>query len=373
MKILHAGNMVNFAYLFVKKLRFDGVDSELLMNTNPHVSSDPKLYDSSLNNNYPNWIRFYDTTKKMWPLHIIQIMRENYDLIHCYVELPIFAYLSNRKFVATAQGSDLSRLAFSQSIKGFLLRRAYKKAKAIVCPTVGCFPLLSKLNLQNGIFIPSIVDLKKFSPNTKEIILNKKFTIFHPTSQIWNVKGNDKLIYGFKKFIEKYPKSHLIIVDHNIDSEKTKMLVQDLDLEKFISYVKGPLNVNELKKYYNSADVVADQFLATDLGGIGREVLSMKKPLLTSCWITKYNEVFGSAPPIANASTPEEIAVQLELLTDSTFRQKIANDGYDWVHKNFNPDIISKKIQLLHQKILDGQKISHIRENLTKLEHENND
>jgi len=368
MRILHAGNMVNFAYLYVKKLRFDGVDSELLMNTNPHVSSDPKLYDPFLNNNYPNWIRFYDTKKKLWPLNIIKIMRENYDLIHCYVELPIFAYLSNRKFVATSQGSDLRELAFSKSIKGILLRMAYKKAKAIIIPGVEGFSLLEKLKLKNGVFIPAIVDLKKFSPDTNQTISNEKFTIFHPTSQIWDVKGNDRLIHGFKKFIVKHPKSHLIIVDHNVDSEKTKLLVRDLHLEKFVSYVKGPLNVNELKKYYNSADVVADQFLATDLGGIGREVLSMKKPLLTSCWITKYKEVFGSSPPIANASTPEEISVQLDLLMDPNFRQKIAYDGYNWVHKIFNPDIISKKIQLLYQKILDGEKISHIQENLTKLD-----
>lgn len=364
MRILHAGNMVNFAYLFVKKLRHDGIDSELLMNTNPHVSSDPLLYDQSLNNKYPEWIRFYDTSKKLWPLHIIKTMRENYDLIHSYVELPIFAYLSNRKFIATSQGSDLRRLAFSSSMKGFLLRRAYKKAKAIVCPTVGCFPLLSKLKLENGIFIPSIVDLKKFSPEINQKISNEKFTIFHPTSQIWDIKGNDKLLRGFKKFIVKFPKSRLIIVDHNIDAEKTKSLVKDLHLEKVVSYVKGPLNVNNLKKYYNNSDVVADQFLATDLGGIGREVLSMKKPLLTSCWTEKYNEAFGSSPPIVNASTPEEIATQLELLTDQNFRQKIAQEGYNWMHKNFNPDIVSKKLQFLYEKILENQKISIIRENL---------
>jgi len=189
MRILHAGNMVNFAYLYVKKLRFDGVDSELLMNTNPHVSSDPKLYDPFLNNNYPNWIRFYDTKKKLWPLNIIKIMRENYDLIHCYVELPIFAYLSNRKFVATSQGSDLRELAFSKSIKGILLRMAYKKAKAIIIPGVEGFSLLEKLKLKNGVFIPAIVDLKKFSPDTNQTIsniikqpkaikykINKKFT-----------------------------------------------------------------------------------------------------------------------------------------------------------------------------------------------------
>jgi len=371
MKVLHAGNMVNFAYLFAKKLRSDGIDSDLLMNTNPHPSSDPKLYDSFLNNSYPNWIKFYDTKKNMWHLDIIKTMRNNYDLIHCYVELPIFAYFTNRKFIVTTQGSDLSRLAFSNSLKGFLLRRAYKKAKVLVFPSVGSFLLLSLLNLQNGIFIPPITDLKKFLPNTKPS-LNDKFTIFHPTSQIWNIKGNDKLIYGFKKFIENHPKSNLIIVDHNTDSEKTKMLVQELDLEKFVTFVKGPLNVDDLKKYYSIADVVADQFIATDLGGIGREVLSMKKPLLTSCWIKKYGEVFGSPPPIANAFTPEEIAVQLELLTDLNFRQKIAQDGFTWIHKFFNPDIISKKLQLLYQKVIDGEKISDIRKSLREIDDINN-
>jgi len=356
--------MANFAYLSVKKLRDDGNDSELLMNTNPHPSSDPLLYDPSLKHEYPKWIRFYNTSNKIWPLQIIKIMREDYDLIHSYVELPIFANLSFKKFVVTCQGSDLTRLAFAPTMKGFLLRCAYKKAKAIICPTVGCFPLLSKLKLDNGIFIPSIVDLQRFSPEKNQNPSNEKFTVFHPTSQLWNIKGNDKFLHGFKKFVKKFPKSKLIIVLHNADSKKTKLLIRDLHLEEFTEYIKGPLNVDDLKKYYANSDVVADQFLATDLGGIGREVLSMKKPLLTSCLVEKYEQVFGSVLPIASAFTPDEIAAKLELLTDSHFRKKLAQDGYSWIHKNFNPNLVSKKLQFVYEKILSTQKINEIRANL---------
>ena len=45
MKILHAGNMVNYAYWIVKKLRENKLDVELLMNKNPKGSSDPIQHD----------------------------------------------------------------------------------------------------------------------------------------------------------------------------------------------------------------------------------------------------------------------------------------------------------------------------------------
>jgi len=367
MKILHAGNMVNYAYLICKKLREDNLSVDLLMNANPVLSSDPLQYDKSLNNKYPSWIKFYDTKQKFWQKEVIKIMRSNYDLIHAYVELPIFAYLSRRKFIAHPQGSDLREMAFSQSIRGILLRRAYKKAKAITAGVEGCF-LLSELKLKNGIFIPPIVDFTKFYP--EKIERNKftdKFVIFHPSHQIWNIKGNDILIKGYKKFVEKYPNSVLIIVKHGKDSEKTMSLIREQNLEKYVTILEGPINTIQLKKYYNMADVVADQFIVGELGGISRETLSLEKPLLTFCWENRFKRFFGEVPPLANASSPEDIEHQLELLQDKNVREKMGKKGLKWIRRYLNPDIVSKKLQTLYRGILDSKKIETIREEIEEI------
>lgn len=362
MKILHVGNMANYAFWIVKKLRENKLDVELLMNKNPKSSADPIQYDKSLNNQYPDWIKFYDTTNRFWYLKIIKKMRENYDILHTYVELPIFASFSGKKFIANVQGSDLRELALSKSIKGNLLRMAYKKAKAIIVPGVEGFSLLEKLKLKNGVFIPAFTDLKSFTaPINEKTISNEKLIIFNPSHQLWSIKGNDILIKGFKKFVENYPQSNLIVVKHGQDSDKSESLIKKLNLEKNITFLDGPLSTHEIKKMYSTSDIIADQFIIGELGGIGREVLSMQKPLLTYCWSNKYKELFSESPPIANASSPEQITEQLILLSDKKIREKLAKDGYNWIHKYYNPDVISKKITILYQEILNDEKIENIK------------
>lgn len=366
MKILHVGNMANYAFWIVKKLRENKLDVELLMKKNPKGSADPIQYDKSLNNQYPDWIKFYDTNNRFWPLQIIKKMRENYDILHTYVELPIFASFSGKKFIANVQGSDLRELAFSNSIKGILLRRAYKKAKAIILPGVEGLSLLEKLKLKNGIFIPAFTDLKSFTaPINGKNVSNEKLTIFNPSHQLWSIKGNDILIKGFKKFVENFPNSNLIIVKHGPDSNKSVSLIKKLNLEKNITFLDGTLSTHDLKKMYYTSDIIADQFIIGELGGIGREVLSMQKPLLTYCWSKKYKELLSESPPIANASSPEQITKQLILLSDKKNREKLAQDGYNWIHKYYNPDAISKKITILYQEILNGEKIEKIKSKLS--------
>jgi len=154
MKILHVGNMANIGYMISRQLRLQGIEAELLMEKNPKSVENPLNPDSSLNNSYPDWFSFYDK-KSSWKTTIIKKMRDrNYNLIHAYVELPIFAYLSRKPFVAHPQGSDLREMAFSNSIRGILLRRAYRKAKAIIVSSPEQIFLVKKLKLQNGILIP---------------------------------------------------------------------------------------------------------------------------------------------------------------------------------------------------------------------------
>src|SRR2546428_2784430 len=102
MKILHAGNLANFGYLAVKVLRNYNIDADLLARKPLNSTEDPKSQESEMERTgYPDWIRFYDTLNSGWKMKILKTMRDKkYDLIHAYVELPIFAMISNRKFIA---------------------------------------------------------------------------------------------------------------------------------------------------------------------------------------------------------------------------------------------------------------------------------
>ena len=62
MKILIAGNLVNWGYNFTKLLRENGIEADLLMPKFPKMQDEPKTLEEL--EEYPKWIKFWD--KKKW-------------------------------------------------------------------------------------------------------------------------------------------------------------------------------------------------------------------------------------------------------------------------------------------------------------------
>jgi len=366
MNVLHAGNMANLGYVVSRQLRKDGVNVDLLLEKNPPKGSDPLLFDQTLNNEYPEWIHFYDKTKSSWKKDIIKKMRDKkYDLIHAYVEMPIFAYLSRRPFLAHTQGSDFREMAFSKSMRGVLLRRAYKKAKVILFFQPDHYPLFEKLKLSNDIFLPPLWDTSFFK--SQKIInpeYEDKLVVFHPANLEWRLKGNDILVKGFAEFIKENPNSVLIIVDRGVDSERTHQLVNSLGIQDKIQFIKGPLNATQLLQYYNMSDVIADQFILGSLGSITWEVFSCAKPLLAFINETQYERLYGELPPVVNAPTSQKISEKLKYLADKKTRTEIGRKSHNWLTKYHDPQIFSQKIKIIYDSIIKGDDIEEIKNKL---------
>ena len=366
MKVLQAGNLANFAYQVARQLRKDNVDSDLLLDLD---GGDPSLLDPSLKNNYPEWFIFYDRKKSSWKTNILKIMRnKKYDLIHAYTELAIFAYLSRRKFIANTQGSDLRQIAFQNSLRGILMRRAYRKAKLVILSQPDHIPLIKKLKIKNVIYLPNIFDVDYYSPkNVEKEQSSKKFTILHPTTLFWKGKGNDIIVKGFAKFVKKNPDSILIIIDKNrIDSQRTKILVEDLGISEKVQFVNGPLNRLELEEYYNKSDVVIDQVKNGSMGAIALETMLCEKPLIVYIKEDEFKKVFPRLPPVFNVKSDDDISNQLEKLLDSELRRIRGKEGRQWVIENHSGEVISKKLQLIYELVLDGKDISKIREAISQ-------
>jgi len=194
MKILQAGNTAHVGYQTTKQLRKNGIESNLILE--PSGLNDPLKIDPDLNNKYPDWLIFYNKKKRFWKLKIIRTMRDKkFDLIHAYAEFPIFSYFSGKPFIVQALGFDFREQAISNSIRGFLLRKAYKKAKVILFSMVDHLPTYQKLGLKNGIFFPLSVDSNFFKPlNLDRTDYPNKFVVFHGTNLEWRIKRNDILL-----------------------------------------------------------------------------------------------------------------------------------------------------------------------------------
>jgi hypothetical protein len=365
MKILQAGNMVNIGYLTSTLLRNYGLDVDLLLDvTHPC----PEKFDPKLLDGYPSWFIQYHLNKKFWKVQILKTMRKKkYDLIHAYVELPIFSYLSGKTFMIQALGSDFRELAISNSLRGKLLLKAYKKAKVILFSMPDHLPLYRKLNLNNGIFFPLPVDLTFFKPMYHEQYNSQKFVIFHPTNLDWAIKRNDILIHGYAKFIKNNPNSLLLIIDRGVDSIKTKKLIHDLNLDAFVEYVDGPINSSKMREYYNSVDIIADAFLHPAMSGTTNESLCCKKPVVCFYPKKEFEGVYEEHPPIMNARNPDEVCSQFEKLSDKNFRDKVGKQGYEWVHKYNDPAFYSKKLSIIYETILDNGNVNEIKNNLKRI------
>lgn len=361
--------MANVGYRTARQLRMDDVNVDLLMENNPPLGSDPASLDLSMKNSYPDWIRMYDKTKSSWKLDVIKIMREKqYDLIHAHVEMPIFSYLSHRSFVVRVLGSDIRELAFTNSIRGFLLRKAYAKAKVVLFAAPVDVLLLKKLKIQSGIFVPLMWDTSFFTPLTIEKReFADKFIVFHPANLDWKIKGNDILIKGFSKFVQNNPNALLIMIDRGVDSIQTHELVNSLGIGDKVLFLKGPLTAPELLRYYNMSSVVADQFIFSGVGGISCETFSCGKPLITSCPETTYENLHPEDPPAIHAADPLTISKKLEYLKDEKIRNEIGKKGRMWVTKYHSNVVISKKIKYIYESVLNDSKIEEIRAGVLKI------
>ena len=356
MKVLYAGNVANIGYITTKFLHQKNIVVDLLMENNPPSIIDPIKQDISLNKIYPDWIKFYNKKNFQDRFFILNLMRDRkYDLIHAQYGLVIYAYLSRRPFIAQIVGSDLRELAFSNSFRGMLMRRAFKNAKIIFFTSPIDKLLLQKLNINNYIFIPIIWDTNYFKSNNSKSVNNSNLTIFHPTNLNWKVKGNDVLIKGFAEFVKTSPDSTLIVVDRGIDSEKTHKLVEKLGLENKIQFIKGSLNYEELKKRYLLSDIVADQFILSAVGGIACESLACEKPVLIKCPPNIYQGLHDEEPPICHCENPNDVLKNLQMLKDEKLRKNIGIKGRNWVVKHHSPEAIIPKINSIYKMILEGK------------------
>ncbi|MDH3515785.1 MAG: glycosyltransferase [Nitrosopumilus sp.] len=361
MKILFAGNIANVGYLNCKYLQKIGISADLLMESNPPSVYDPLKTDSSLNGKYPDWIKFYQQGKSGWKRRILKIMQDKkYDLIQSQYDFTIFAYISRKKYVPQIVGSDLSEIAFSNSLRGILMKRALRKPKTIFFTTPPDKVLLQKLNIHTGIFVPIMWDTDYFKPDDSNLNNNSTLTIFHPTNLNFKFKGNNILIEAFAEFIKNSPDSILTIIDRGVDSENTHRLVERLRLKNNVKFIKGPLNYEELRWQYIHADIIADQFILSGLGGIGCESLACGKPLLVNCPPDIYENLHDEDPPVLHCKNHKDILKNLQVLKDKEFRKNIGKRGREWVVKHHSPKSIIFKSISIYKKIIDGGNVNKI-------------
>ena len=300
MKIHLYGNVLNNGYYLSLILRKLGYEVVLFLDFDSPFSQDyPWWENPNLNeSNLPNWIRLY----KFKPNFLFQGLRER-ELISDFGKAdvalvcgygPIIASKAKIPFVFYSYGDDLNiadtfrglKKVFNQLLllkrpSGIfkylsigLLQRFYLRKASFIGIGMGYqIAYLKALGLMNKFAkIRFSVNLDNFQFNIDEKLeqeFSKYDRVFfmisrHTWSNLWSesVKGNDKFIKSFAKYVINYnPNVKLILIEKGPDVQISKSLIKKLNIEKYVVWVKE-MNKDGVKKYLALNNlIVVDQFL----------------------------------------------------------------------------------------------------------------
>ncbi len=264
-------------------------------------------------------------------------------------------------------GSDVMERSIEKSFPGRMFRQYLKFTKLNVMVP---YPLVLK-NLQT-LNPPNIVFLRfpyyLLEKNQKsDFDTSRKLKIFHPSNLDWNAtnpiagrvstKGNDRFFKGLSKAIAAGLEMECVVLDRGKDREAAHQLINELGLEKYITW-KPHLTRDELKKEMISADIVIDQFDVGGLGGVLAEAMSLGKPVMTYIDEDSIRVLYPELPPVLNCRTEEEITAQLLLAQDRDFLKSLGQSAHEWIYRYHSSETVMNSF-LFYYSMITGHTNIH--------------
>ncbi len=107
----------------------------------------------------------------------------------------------------------------------------------------------------------------------------------------------------------------------------------------------------EMPTYYNSVDVVLDEFKYHILCYVSLEGMACEKPVINSFNFWEYYE---TPPPVLSVHSPRQIYLYLTmLLEDPELRMKLGKLGRAFVEEVYDANIVAKKIINLYREVTE--------------------
>ncbi|MFB0522746.1 MAG: glycosyltransferase [Candidatus Bathyarchaeia archaeon] len=343
-RVLHIHDVANVAYWLVRGLRKIGVAAEILA---------PRTFKAS--SFYMSWLRpqsYIHLVESSSTFGLIKELGEHkdYDIYHAHYCLsPIVACaLRNLPFVAHSHGSDLRTVAKKMKYRYFI-KLSLKRAEKVLVSTPDLIFHAKHVGVTNPVFFPNPVpDIFKPSKSKIDLLEDRfEYVIFHPSRIVWDLKGTDKLVYAFKKVVERH-NARLVLINYGEDLEKTKKLVRELNLTERVLFV-DPIPQYTMPEYYNASDIVAAQFNVGHVGLVGLESFACTKPVVADY---RFPEYYGELP-VLKANTIDEIASQIvKLVENPEMGIELAKRGLNYVERHHALDTVTKRLLDIYREIL---------------------
>lgn len=371
MKIKIYGGPLSISYNLAKFLKRKNMDVTFYSDKSPlDESYKPFWEDGEIKEG--GWIREIDVklsncilrTKK--EKSFIEDLKSA-DILHTYGESSIWASFTDVPYIYNSYGYDLDQMPFRRDslrsrILSYLLRRSLARAnRVIISPHQK--DILKRLHISTEtVYIPCPIDTdkyKKHPTSLREDLLREggfSFMFFSPTRHEWSHghtsnKGNDKMIRAFTRFTRKSEKKALLIlVEKGDDLTKSKELIRQNGVEKYVLWIK-PCDKKTLIDFYSASDIVLDQFTLGAFGQVFLESMSCGVP--TFIYLKGYEGLYAENPPCVNVYGEDDILDRLiELTAFPAKLNDIARKSREWMLKYHDWQASAKEYERLYKSIL---------------------
>ena len=245
-------------------------------------------------------------------------------LLFKYLGRPLDIYYPSSQgveFIGSPEGHENGRSGILRKSLSMILQReminALEDVKLVVNPDVGLtHETLSNINLRNYSlslipFVEQINNeniLPKRTDNPQQLIMFSRLhwvrpSHYHKEAWLKESKNNHLFITAFAKIIYDFKLKEsvkLTIVEYGKDVEKTRGLVADLGIQRYVDF-HSLVPKQDILKFLNNYDILVGEFYGhnVSIGGTGLEALQLQKPFINGGWL--YPDItrrLAATPPI---------------------------------------------------------------------------
>jgi glycosyltransferase involved in cell wall biosynthesis len=258
-------------------------------------------------------------------------------------------------YVVTVRGTDLLTLKSYPGVRGYLFE-TLKKATRVIVPSEriksqlgNFFPQIRSIVIPNGIDVGEFEHLNSIQMSGLE---GKKIIV--SVCNLNKDKGIEINVRAVAEIIKTRQDFHYIIVGDGAEGENLRSIVNELQLNSFVTFVGKQSHVKALE-YINKSDVFSLPSWNETFGLVYLEAMYLKKPIVAT-----FNDgidgvaLDGVHGYFAHKQNVPEVAEALKrLLSSEQLRIEMGSKGHEEVIKNYTWQKIAEKIAKIYQEVIN--------------------
>ena len=316
----------------------------------------------------PMQLPFFILAELLYAFRIAQ--KRQVDLVHAHWSIPqgltglFLTRLIGIPCVVSLHGSDVYglRTPLLRSLNG----RAILGSNVCTANSLATAKMARRISGRDDIrIIPMGVDVEFFRETAGREALRRSLerkgkTILY-AGRLMEWKGVDYLIRALPEVLEKHPEAKLLIVGSGPRKSALISLSEKLNIREKVVFLEA-VSQEELARYYSMADmfvlpsIVNDEGETEGLGLVLLEAIASGVPVIGT-GVGGIPDIIkdGETGLLALQKNPHDLAEKiLKLLADATLRQRVTENGFDFVKQEFSWGVVAGKFKRIYEDVLQS-------------------